>query len=101
MGSYYRGGPLLKVALVSLIPSLTSECSDHMYTLCLPFLIVESVYIYNIHAHTSIHSLPDADMANKLPRKPLQDLMFKCYRSCQKQSRLNFNQQHLLQVYTS
>ena len=46
---------------------------------CFNPLTMSSVYYVSqsssqrayIYAHTGIHSLPDADMANKLPRKPL------------------------------
>ena len=43
-----------------------------MYTLYVSQSSLWRAYIYMyVYAHTGIHSLPDADMANKLLRKPL------------------------------
>ena len=43
-----------------------------MYTLYVSQSSLWRAYIYTyVYAHTGIHSLPDADVANKLLRKPL------------------------------
>ena len=48
--------------------SITLERGERIYTLYVSQSSPRRAYIY---AHIGIHSLPDADMANKLSRKPL------------------------------